>query len=206
MKLKLHLTLLLFFAFISTSNAQYGFGGHYGTGFLCFDCDYSLEAGPLLSNINGVEANERVGFYLGLYQYKEINDQWSLRFGLGYANLGAKLKENNENFVLHSMLIEPISVHYTFNKKFKTFLGGTLGAITYGNNPFSEKETGSTFFPDGIKHLDFSLFAGVGYRFTDNIDLNLKYNLGLTNLNDMEDSDIKWKMNYLSLGVAYIFR
>jgi len=129
MKLKLHLTLLFFFAIISTAQAQYGFGSHYGTGFLCFDCDYSIEGGPLVSNINGVKANERVGFYLALYQYKEINDQWALRFGLGYANMGANLKENSENFVLHSMLIEPISVHYTFKKKFKTFLGGTLGEL-----------------------------------------------------------------------------
>lgn len=206
MKLKLHLTLFLFFLSFYTSQAQYRYG--YG-GFMCYSCDTSIEAGILLSNVNGLEASERPGFYLGLYEYKEFNDNWAIRFGVGYTNTGAKLKDYKKDFILHSGILEPISVHYTFMKKYKVFLGGDLAMHVAGKVPMNGPDDSDfTFLPKNINTIDFSLFAGTGYKVTENIDLHLRYNLGLSNLNDAEDDDkkAKWKRNYLTVSFAYTFR
>lgn len=204
MKLKLHLTLLFLFLCIYSSKAQYGYG-HYNN-FVCYTCDFGIEVGALVSNINGLDTSEKPGFYIGFYNTKEFDDNWAIRFGLGYANLGAKVKEYNTNVVLHTAIVEPISVHYTFRNKIKTFVGMNLGITMLGKNPYNEDSPGMSFFPEGIKMFDFSVFAGTGYKLTDNLDLNLKYDLGLTNINDMENSKDKWKKNWLMLSVAYTFR
>lgn len=203
MKLKLHLTLLLFFLFSYSSQAQYG----YGNSVFCFDCDFSIEVGGTLSNINGINASEKAGLYIGLFNSHEFNDHWAIRFGMGYANVGARIKEYNTNVVLHTMIIEPISVHYTFKNKFKTFIGGDLGATISAKNPYDEDEPGMTLFPESIKFFDFSLFFGGGYKLTEKLDINLKYNLGLTNINNSKEEEAKtWKKNYLTLSMGYTFR
>lgn len=202
MKLKLHLALLLLFLSCYTSYAQYG----YGNGFYCFDCEFTIEVGGTVSNINGLDTSEKAGVYIGIFNSYEFNNTWAIRYGLGYASLGARNKEYKTNVVLHTMLIEPISVHYTFQKKFKTFLGVNVGSTIASKNPYNEDEPGMTLFGKGIKFMDLSIFAGGGYKLTDKIDLNLKYDLGLTNINDMEDSTAKWKKNWLTLSVAYTFR
>ncbi|QQU02430.1 outer membrane beta-barrel protein [Myroides odoratus] len=201
MKLKLHLTFLFLLFSCYTANAQF-----YGNDLYCYDCDFGIEVGGTLSNINGLDASEKAGLFIGLYNSYDFNDHWAIRFGLGYANLGARIKEYNTNVVLHTAPIEPISVHYTFKQKFKTFLGANLGMTFYGKNPYNEEEPGMKLMPESIKFFDVSLFAGGGYKLTDNLDLNLRYNLGMTNINNMEDSDAKWKNNWMSLSVAYTFR
>ena len=202
MKLKLHLTLLFFFLSFYSSQAQYG----YGNNFWCYSCDFGIEVGGTLSNINGLDASEKAGIYIGLYNSYDFNDKWGIRYGFGYANIGARIKEYNTSIVLHTMLIEPLSVHYTIQNKFKTFLGVTIGGAILSKNPYNEEEPGLSIFPKGIKPFDFSAFAGGGYKLTDNLDVNLRYNLGLTNINDMEDSNAKWKTNWLALSLAYTFR
>ena len=202
MNLKLHLTFLLLFLSFYTSYAQY----YGGNGFFCYDCTFTVEVGGTLANVNGIEASEKAGLYVGIFNSYEFNDTWAIRYGMGYANLGAKIKEHNTNIVLHTVLIEPASVHYTIKDRFKTFLGGNIGISMAGKNPYSEEESGMMLMPDGIKFFDLSIFAGGGYKLTDEIDLNLKYNLGLTNINNMEDSTAKWKKNWLTLSVAYTFR
>ncbi|MBB1150732.1 MULTISPECIES: outer membrane beta-barrel protein [unclassified Myroides] len=201
MKTKIHLTLVLFFLFFYSSYAQY-----YGNGFFCYTCDFGIEIGGTASNINGLDTSEKAGIYIGIYNSYEFNDTWAIRYGLGYANLGARSKEYKTNVVLHTMLIEPISVHYSFKNKFKTFTGVNIGSTIVSKNPYNEEEPGMTLFGKGIKFMDMSVFAGAGYKLTENIDLNLKYDLGLTNINDIEGSKDKWKKNWLTLSVAYTFR
>ncbi|WP_413512277.1 hypothetical protein [Myroides odoratus] len=105
------------------------------------------------------------------------------------------------------MIIEPVSVHYTFKNKFKTFIGGDLGTTISAKNPYDEDEPGMTLFAESIKFFDFSLFFGGGYKLTDKIDINLKYNLGLTNINDSKEENAKkWRKNYLTLSMGYTFR
>jgi len=201
MKTKIHLTLVFFFLFFYSSYAQY-----YGNGLFCYTCDFGIEIGGTVSNINGLDTSEKAGIYIGIYNSYEFNDTWAIRYGLGYANLGAKNKEYKTNIILHTVLIEPISVHYSFKKKFKTFTGVNIGSTLASKNPYNEDEPGMTLFGKGIKFIDMSVFAGAGYKLTDKIDLNLKYDLGLTNINDMEGSMDKWKKNWLTLSVAYTFR
>jgi opacity protein-like surface antigen len=53
--------------------------------------------------------------------------------------------------------------------------------------------------------LDASVFIGVGYILIDNIDINLKYNYGVTDINkNPEESDLK--KNWLTLSIGYTFR
>lgn len=203
---KLIITLFVFIGAITISKSQF-YGG--GNGVLCFDCSSSIEAGAVMSNISGLEgASSKAGFYFGFYQYKYISDKFSLRMGTTYSNLGAKVKGAKTPLVIHSINL-PISLHYLINENIQTFAGGELGTNFFGKLPeFEGDEYPADMFDfrDNFTLFDGSVFFGAGYIIANSIDINLKYNLGVTNFNKSESSDNKMRKNWLTLSLGYTFR
>ena len=79
----------------------------------------------------------------------------------------------------------------------------------FGKLPEFERGEDSTDyfdFRDNLTLLDASVLFGVGYILGNNIDINLKYNLGVTNLHKEEYTKGNWKKNWATLSVGYTFR
>src|SRR5690606_4239192 len=191
----------LFFCTSFFSHSQY-----YG-GMFCLDCYSSIEIGAISSNISGFEgASAKTGFYFGIYQFADLSDSFALRYGTSYTNIGSKIKGFDDPLIIHSINF-PLSLHYAYQEQFQGFIGGELGTNFFGKLPLSEG--GDAFdqsfeFRDKFTLFDVSIFAGVGYILADNIDFNLRYNFGVTNVS--LDSEQDWKKNWLTLSVAYTFR
>ena len=199
---KLLLTICLLFTTYFTQ-AQF-----YGGGVFCSDCYSSIEAGGILSNISGLDGgSSKTGFYFGVYQYRYISDSFSFRSGISYNNLGAKVEGFDDPLVIHSINF-PLILHYTYDYKFQGFVGGEIGTNFFGKLPaYSSSDSfDHTFeFSENFTLLDASVFIGVGYILIDNIDINLKYNYGVTDINkNPEESDLK--KNWLTLSIGYTFR
>src|SRR5690606_20218617 len=87
MKKTLFLIITLF-GLSFNSHAQFG-----GSSILCYDCYWSIEAGVNSATISGMEGNgQKIGFYFGSYRFFVINDDFAIRSGASYNNLGAKVK------------------------------------------------------------------------------------------------------------------
>jgi len=204
---KLFITALFIFGLLTTSKAQF----YHGGGVLCFDCSTSIEAGAILSNVSGMDdASSKIGFYIGFYQYKYISDKFSLRMGTSYNNLGAKVKGADKPLIFHSVNL-PITLHYLINDNIQVFAGGELGTNFFGELPkFEDNETISDYidFRDNFTLFDASVVVGVGYIILNSIDINLKYNLGVTNIYKPESTfdDFNMKKNWLTLSLGYTFR
>lgn len=196
--------LVLAFVFCTTytSQAQY-----WGGPWFCFDCYSSIEVGGISSTIFGMEdSSAKLGFYIGFYQYIDISDSFAFRSGLSYNNLGAEIEGFDNPLVIHSINF-PLSVHYIYKETFQGFVGGELGTNFFGKLPVYESADSfdhSFEFRDNFTFFDASVFFGVGYIIADNIDINLRYNLGVTNISKNPIQD--WKKNWLTLSAAYTFR
>ncbi|SEP55098.1 outer membrane beta-barrel protein [Flavobacterium urocaniciphilum] len=204
MKKQIFLFLLLLTS--SLSKAQFFYGD------FCLDCYASIEAGGIYSNISGLEnSSGKTGFYFGFYQFFPIDDQFSFRSGLSYNNIGAEVDGFDTPLIIHSINF-PLSLHYRLKENYQFFGGGEFGTNLFGKYPQRRDEYYDSFdnqmaFNENFTFLDVSAFLGVGYIISDNIDFNLKYNLGLTSINK-EDifRDNNWKKNWLTLSVGYTFR
>lgn len=202
MKKTLFLIITLF-GLSFNSQAQFG-----GSSILCYDCYWSIEAGVNSATISGMEGSgQKIGFYFGSYRFFVINDDFAIRSGASYNNLGTKVKGEKKPYILHS--INPsMSLHYFMqDQKFQVFGGGELGLNFAGKLPSSENNgflDNILGFNDTFTTVDFSVFAGAGYIINKRLDINLKYNLGLTNVS--VDDDFNWKKNWLTLSVGYSFR
>jgi len=124
--------------------------------------------------------------------------------GGAYSNEGAKPKDYNTSLILHTFNI-PVSGHYIYKRKYQAFLGGEIGMIMASKDPTNKENDEMMLFGDTIDFFDYRVFIGGGVFLTKskNVALNLKYNLGLSNISAVEG--VKWKRNALTLSLEYTF-
>jgi len=201
------------FIFLSFSTAYSQFFG--GTG-ICFDCYTSMEIGVVSSSISGLDrSSPKTGFYIGFYQYNDISDSFAFRVGISYNTLGAKMKDEElferSQFSIHAVGV-PLSLHYTYKRRFQGFFGGEISSNVAGKLPKIKGEPDDWYgeddpmfdFRDNVNFFDASIFFGTGIILIENIDISLKYNIAVSKLSKNEIDN--WKKNWLTLSVAYTFR
>ncbi len=203
-----NLKALSFLIFVLLTSSAYGQFGE-----LCVDCYPSVEVGGVNSSINGFDnTSSKTGFYIGYFNYRWISDSFALRAGTTYQNLGVQIDDAEDNFIIHSINF-PISLHYTYQNKFQGFIGGELGTNLFGSYPESNESStiigaNDVDIREVVSFLDASIFFGVGVIISDNIDINLRYNLGVTDVRSQEfnTEGEEWKENWLTLSLAYTWR
>ena len=150
-------------------------------GFAQFDLANSFSIQPELS-LSTQGAND------------EDKDDWQ-RLKLTYLNLAAPFK-------------------YTLGNNLHFSVGPQLGFLTGGTFEKEDKEDGEIKIQSS-KHLlsgtDMAIGFGLGYTLNSGIDLHLRYNHGLTDLND-DPADLGFyelhqtiKSRVFQLSVGYIF-
>ena len=60
-------------------------------------------------------------------------------------------------------------------------------------------------FKDYVSSTDFGFNLGAGYDFTENLSAGLRYNFGLTNINDFPNDDSTVKNGVFSVSLGYKF-
>jgi len=100
-----------------------------------------------------------------------------------------------------------LSVHYDYDNKYQAFIGGELGTNFFGEVPYSQGDSFDQLFDfrDAFTIFDASVFLGVGYILIETIDINLKYNIGVTNISKAVMGP-ELRKNWLTLSVAYTWR
>ena len=75
---------------------------------------------------------------------------------------------------------------------------------TTTNGSSTETRSESTDIKSDLNTVDFGLNFGAGYNFTKNVNVGLRYNLGLSNI-AKDSPDYKVKNSVFSLAVGYTF-
>ena len=88
--------------------------------------------------------------------------------------------------------------------------GPTLGYALSGTvesceNGICDKESIEFDEDDGFKRFEIGMSIGAGVTINQNIIIDVRYTMGLTNLNEDDFDDIKASNNGIQIGVGYMF-
>ncbi|WP_395043781.1 porin family protein [Flavobacterium sp.] len=162
---------------------------------------FGAKAGLNMSNLTGdVEDNSmKVGFHIGGFVNIGISEKFSVQPELLYNTGGAKFTGGSTNL---SYLSIPVMAQYNITEEFSLEAGPQIGFLMSAND--KADGGGSVDIKDSLNSTDFGLNLGLGYDVAENINIGLRYTIGMSNI--LKDSgDIKIGTSNLGLSLAYTF-
>jgi opacity protein-like surface antigen len=163
-----------------------------------------------------MDFDSKIGFNLGVFAEINLSDKLIFQPELLYSTQGASFEQSfdsNSFKVTNSVdyLNIPLILKYGVTDKLFLEFGPQLGFLLSGESKYEETFGGETTSEtEDIKEftnsIDFGLNFGVSFDIAENIMIAARYNLGLSNIIDEEDSDDeKLQNSVFSLSLGYRF-
>jgi hypothetical protein len=155
---------------------------------------YGIKAGVNISNLavspelDWPAPSGKPGFHLGGFTKFDLKNNFSVLPEIMYSAQGANDQDKDDwqrTRLKYMNLAAPI--RYTLPMNIHLFVGPQLGLLMSGEFEEEDKFDGDRKFHNAshlLKGTDLSLVTGLGYTLSSGIEFNLRYNLGLTNIND----------------------
>ena len=196
--MKLFVALFTALLFTGVATAQHG---NTPAGFI----NIGIKGGLNLYNIqndNDVKYDPRLGYHFGLLGHIHLNEMFALQPEIVYSAQGAKYKVDNETTNYNVSYINvPVLVQYMFDNGIRLQAGPQIGFLIDAKLKTSDIETDNK---ENLNPIDLALSIGAGYIFPPSgLGIDVRYNLGLNNMND--PGDINSTNRGLQLGLFYIF-
>ena len=182
---KIILTVAAVFAF-GFANAQDGDGAKFG-----------IKAGLNMSNFSGDgEWDGKTGFYIGGLVDLAISENFHIQPELLYSMEGAEVDMGEFGTADYgvSYLRIPVMAKYYVMEGLNLQAGPQI-AFKMG--------TAEDYADEAIKSMDFGVGVGAAYELPIGLFFDLRYNLGLSNISEDEDADVK--NTAFQIGVGYRF-
>ena len=163
---------------------------------------FGAKAGLNFSSItNMTGAKTQVGFHVGGYAKIMVADKFAIQPELLFSAQGAGFDGGKDNL---NYINIPVMAKYYIADKFNLEAGPQIGFL------MSAKETitgfGSVDVKSSLKSTDFGINIGAGYDVTDNINVGVRYCLGLSQLQkELGEGETAAKNSNIQLGVGYKF-
>ena len=169
------------------------------TGSYAQETSFGIKAGANLANLTGdVEDTKMLfGAYGGAFAHIGISETFGIQPEVLFSMEGAK--SSGEDLALSYINI-PVMLKYSNPSGFFAELGPQIGILTSAK---LKLDGGSVDFKDYLKSTNFVLGIGAGYNVTPQIGVGARYNLGLSNISD--DSEGELKTSVISFGLHYNF-
>ncbi|MDO5970864.1 porin family protein [Flavivirga aquimarina] len=172
----------------------------------------------IISGLEDIRYERKIGFYLGGFVNFEISYDFSIQSELIFAIQGSKLLNENielidingfisivdfESNINESTIIVPIIAQYFINEDFYLEGGPQFGYIITRKekiikDPFKEfTGTDAESIDFDYDKFDFGLTFGIGYKLSEKIAVNTRYFLGLIERNNTIKSSV------FNLGIEY---
>lgn len=113
-----------------------------------------------------------------------------------YSGQGFSFK--NGDFVALSYINLPLMGKYYVTKGFSVEAGPQIGYLIGADFE-------GTNVKDNYKKLDFGANIGVGYKLENGLNFGARYNLGLTNINNVNGISDKNRNGVLQVSIGYFF-
>lgn len=183
-----------------------------------------VKGGMNMSNYYGDELsdkNVKIGFNIGLAADYQFAYGHYIQSGLFFTTKGAKYSTETTNakieYTINPMYLQ-LPIHYAYKLEIApetriVFHGGPYMAYGVGGKTkvkgnvgnLSGERDGQNVFGDGVgqlKSFDAGLGLGVGAEFGAFL-VDLGWDVGLTNLSNSDNGDIKNQNAYLSVGYRF---
>lgn len=204
-----------------TAKSQPTFGIRAGISSSGMNGDAITSFNNLLNYSNGmVTSSDHLGFYAGVYASIPAGPNLSIEPGLFYSEKGYDLKGSlnvkgaeflnaNAKAQLQSSYIDmPIVVKGTFGG-FQIFAGPQISYLTKANLHTTAGLLGINLLSTNMdatsqfNRWDAGLTGGIGYQFTNGINLVASYDYGLTKMDANKNVNAYSHAIKLGLGIAF---
>ena len=172
--------------------------------------EFGAKAGVNFASLNGDEDFDgRTSFFVGGVVEFEISESFSLQPELLYSSQGAKSSFSEEGFDFESTikldyLNIPLMAKYYVTEGLSIEAGPQVGFLLSAKAEYKEDgESDSEDIKDELKSVDFGLNFGLGYKLDSGLNFGARYNLGLSNVPDEDDFDLK--NGVFQIAIGYFF-
>ena len=189
------------------------------------DITFGAKVGVNLANADAgdVDTDAVTSFHIGVTAELPISDKFSVQPELLYSLQGASNSTTvagvgkTENLFKTNFINLPVMAKYYVTEGLSLEAGPQIGFLIKAevetditsSNVLLENSSITTDIKDRSKSVDFGFNIGAGYKLESGLNFALRYNLGLTNLNDTDHKDVaddsEWKNRVLQLSVGYTF-
>ena len=168
------------------------------------DIKFGAKAGLNFSSISGDNTREldigiTTDFNFGVLAEIPISEKFSFQPELMYSGQGYA-GESSDDIINLNYLNIPLMGKYYLIKGFSLEVGPQIGFLLSAKN----KDT-DTDIKDAFNTVDFGVNFGLGYKFTNGINFDVRYNLGLSDINNIDGLTDKNKNGVFQLSVGYFF-
>jgi hypothetical protein len=181
------------------------------------EIEFGLKGGLNFSNFSGDGSpTMKVGINLGFFGEYKVNEKFAIQPELLYSTQGTNLKyyyeESTETYDFELAYINiPIMAKYYVSEKFSLYAGPQFGFLLSANVDYYYEDIDGSFegSEDNKKYfnsIDYGLNLGVGYCINNKLALDLRYNIGLNDVEKNSDLGVSGHSNkVIQLSFGYKF-
>jgi hypothetical protein len=208
--------------------AVFGFSNVHAQEF-----SFGPKAGVNFANLNGdiEDAEMKIGFHIGGAAEYMFDEKMGLQAELLYSLQGTKNeysetetiggiteKYTSEDKIKLSYISIPVMFKYYVVDGFNVEAGPQVSILASakaeseyeysysgGGGDYSESGSEEIDIDDEISSIDFGINFGLGYKMENGLNFGARYNLGLSNVLDVDGSDDKWNNGVIQLSAGFMF-
>lgn len=181
---------------------------------------FGLKGGLNVANLAGDEKATAVpGAHIGLFAEFSISEKFSIQPELLFSMEGAKdngvvteagIDYNLEEKIKLNYINIPLMAKYYVDKKFSVLAGPQIGFVVSAKDKFTVSDgvnSGSDEIDikDEVESVDFGFNAGLAYDFNDKFFAEMRYNLGLSNVFDIDGEDLEAFNRVFQVSLGFRF-
>ncbi len=178
----------------------------------CVPCQFLVRGGGNIATVGGDETDNlssRFAPFVGIGTECNVLDKVSLQPELILSMQGAEYEDSDGfdgRFKFNYLNVPVMAKLYVSDGVFVE-AGPQVGFLLSAKDEYDSPTSGEDDIKDEVKSTDFGANVGLGYQFDSGLNINARYNFGLSNINDFESPgfDFKNQNNVLSVGVGYRF-
>ncbi len=163
------------------------------------DINFGIKGGLNFATITGDNTSKDqtvTGFNFGAIAEIKISEKFSFQPELLYSGQGYDTGITTEGNIALNYLNIPLIGKYYVTKKLSLEAGPQIGFLL-------STKGGSQNYKDLFKTTDFGVNFGLGYKLDSGLNFGVRYNAGLSNINDV--GSFKNKNGVLQFSVSYFF-
>lgn len=165
---------------------------------------FGLKGGVNVANIkieNASEGDSRIGFHAGGLAHIHISRHFALQPEVVFSTQGRRETIGGIKYKTNLSYINfPLLAQFMTGGGFRLQTGPQLGILVDAETGVDDNTSDIT---DSYKTVDVSWSFGASYLTTSGFGFDARYNLGLTNINDLSSREVKNRV--FQVGVFYQF-
>jgi hypothetical protein len=164
--------------------------------------NFGAKAGVNFADITGdnADGDVRTSFHLGLVAEIPFAEKFYFGPEVLYSSQGTK--DGDDHLKLDYIQI-PLMARYYVSEGFNFELGPQLGFLVKAD---AELDGETEDVKDLFKDFEYGINFGLGYKLTNGLFFQGRYNLGLANINDFEEfDDSKIHNSVIQFSVGFMF-